>query len=94
MASLFENGRIVDLILLILIAEALVFCLIAWIWRDRADALPRLRALLFNLAAGGCLLMALRVVLTGADWRFAGAWLAAALVAHLADLYQRVRGSS
>ncbi|MEE4330023.1 MAG: hypothetical protein V2J10_04095 [Wenzhouxiangella sp.] len=93
MATLFENGRIVDLILLILIAEALVFCVMAWIWRDRVDAPPRLRALLFNLAAGGCLLMALRAVMTGADWRFAGAWLGAALVAHLADLYQRFRGS-
>ena len=90
MAALFESGRIVDLILLIILLEAVVFGGVALVRRGRADR-PRLRGLLFNLAAGACLLMALRSVLTGAEWTAAGAWLAAALVAHIADLTQRLR---
>lgn len=90
MAALFESGRVVDLILAIMAIEALLFVILAISWRAR---LP-IAGLLFNLAAGGCLLLALRAVLTGADWVVAGAWLAAALVAHVADLIQRLMSSA
>ena len=87
MAALFESGRIVDLILALLALEAVLFCAVALLSRRR---LP-LAGLLFNFAAGGFLLLALRGVLVGAEWTVTGAWLAAAFAAHLGDLVLRLR---
>lgn len=87
MAALFENGRIVDLILALMIVEGVVFCGVTLVSGKRLPVV----GLLFNLAAGACLLLALRAVLTGAGWMVAAAWLAAALAAHLGDLFQRLR---
>jgi hypothetical protein len=89
MAGLFESGRIVDLILLLMILEALA--ILGWALLRRAR-LP-ITGLLLNLAAGACLLLALRAVLLGSGWTVAGAWLAGALGAHVADLIVRLRGS-
>lgn len=86
MAELFESGRIVDLILVLMALEALLFCALAMVRRDRIP----LAGLLFNLSAGACLLLALRAVLTGAGWTVAGVWLTAALVAHVGDLVRRL----
>lgn len=86
MAELFESGRIVDLILALMALEALVFCALALAGRDRIP----LAGLLLNLAAGACLLLALRAVLTGAGWTVAGVWLTAALAAHVGDLVRRL----
>lgn len=87
MAALFDSGRIVDLILALLALEAALFCAVALM---RGSRLP-LGGLLLNIAAGGCLLLALRGVLVGADWTATGAWLAAAFAAHAGDLVQRLR---
>jgi hypothetical protein len=46
---------------------------------------------LANLAAGACLLLALRAALTGASWPPVAAWLLAALLANLVDLAERLR---
>lgn len=91
MASLFESGRIVDLILVILVLEAVGLCVLATVQMRRGQVSPKVPGLLFNLAAGACLLLALRAVMTGADWTVAGAWLAASLVAHCSDLLRRFR---
>lgn len=87
MSVLFENGRIVDLILVLMLCEAVVICVLGWALRYRIPV----RGLLFNLAAGACLLLALRAVLTDAGWMMAGIWLSAALVAHVSDLLVRLR---
>jgi hypothetical protein len=87
MASLFESGRIVELIVAAMALEALVFAALHLRGRLRVPV----AGLLLNLAAGACLLLALRTVLVGADWRVAGAWLAAAGLAHLGDLGLRLR---
>lgn len=87
MLALFESGRIVDLILGLMLIEALVLCGLALVLRSR---LP-LTGLLLNLAAGASLLLALRAVLTGASWVVVGAWLAVALFSHTGDLIQRLR---
>lgn len=87
MSSLFESGRIVDLILLLMLAEALVLIALAQVWRAR---LP-LAGLLSNLAAGAFLILALRAVLTESGWLVAGVWLTMALFAHVVDLAQRFR---
>jgi len=87
MASLFESGLIVELIVAGMVLEALIFA--ALYLRGRIGV--PVAGLVLNLAAGACLLLALRTVLIGADWRIAGAWLAAAGVAHVGDLMLRLR---
>lgn len=85
MSQLFASGDIVDLILALVAAEALVLAALRR-WTGRG---PPLGALLGNLLAGACLLLALRAALTGAPWQTTAGWLAAAFVAHLWDLGQR-----
>lgn len=87
MSALIESGRIADVILVILLIEAAVLVAIGV---SRRKSLP-LAGLLLNLAAGGFLLLGLRVVLVGDDWRLAGFWLGLAGLAHFGDLLQRLR---
>lgn len=82
MAELFATGRIVDLILLVMVLEAAM--LIAW---------TRSTDLLGNLLAGAGLLLALRGALAGIWWGWIALCLGAALLAHLADLWQRCRAT-
>jgi hypothetical protein len=87
MADLFANGRFVDLVLAVVIIEAAVL-LLYWRLAKRGiapgDLLP-------NLCAGGFLLLALRVTLSGTGWMPACGCLAAAGVAHLVDVSRRWR---
>lgn len=87
MSALFESGRIVDLILLLIVLEAIVIGVLGLTTRYR---LP-VASLLFNLAAGGFLLLALRAVLSEAGWMLAGLWLTCALIAHVGDMFLRLR---
>lgn len=50
---------------------------------------PALSGMAGNLAAGACLLLALRAVLLSQPTSAVGAWLALSLMAHLVDLAQR-----
>ena len=77
--GLFASGRIVDAILLLTAAEALML-----LWRGRAD-------LFATLLAGFALLAALRLALAGAAWPWLALALLVALAAHLADLARRWR---
>jgi len=78
--SWFASGRIVDALLLLILLEAVLFlCL-----RGGRPLLP-------NLAAGACLLLALRAALTGAPVAMLGLWLALAGVAHGLDVAGRLR---
>ncbi|KGE05227.1 hypothetical protein [Pseudohaliea rubra] len=81
MEGWFASGRVVDVILLLVVLEALL-----------SFRLGRGTALLPNLAAGACLLLALRAVLTGASGAVLGLWLALAGVAHAFDVAARFRG--
>ncbi|MEQ8264847.1 hypothetical protein [Pseudohaliea sp.] len=80
MESWFASGRIVDALLLLVLVEAIVFL-----------CAGRGRMLLPNLAAGACLLLALRSALTGAPVALTGLWLALAGVAHGLDVAGRWR---
>ncbi len=85
MSALFADGRIVDLILLLVLAEAAGLALL-----HRATGHgPSPAALLPNLAAGACLLLALRSGLRGAAWPVVALCLLGSLAAHLADLRGR-----
>jgi len=52
------------------------------------------RAMLPNLAAGGCLLLAMRLALSGAWWGWVSVSLLGGLAGHLADLRARWRNKS
>lgn len=88
MESLFASGRIVDLALAVLLAEAALLSLLYWRKGRAAEALR----LLPVLVAGACLLAALRAALTGGAWPVMALSLTGALLAHLADLGLRLDG--
>jgi hypothetical protein len=79
MEEFFASGRAVDLVLLVLAAEALWLKYRGWLWLDIIAAL--LPAVL--------MMIALRAALTGMEWRFISLPLALAFPAHLYDLKRR-----
>jgi hypothetical protein len=83
--TLFTNGQIVDLILALVVVEATILL----IYRSATGRGVPAVGLLINLLAGAFLLMALRGAMLNAPWIWTAAWLAAALIAHVADLAQR-----
>lgn len=85
MAELFATGRVVDLILALMVLEALALSLL---WARTARGVPTV-PLIVNLVAGALLLLALRAGLTDAEPAVTGTFLGLALVAHLADLTMR-----
>ena len=89
MAELFEGGRIVDPILLLVLAEGGAIFLLVRLRRLRPSAL----GLLPTLAAGFFMILALRLALGDAGGHWIGAALLASLVAHCADIFGRLRGS-
>lgn len=83
----FANGHIIDLILAMVVAEAIALAL----WRRRTGRGPELAPLLPLLASGFLLLLAVRAALVRAPWPLVALPLGAALVAHLLDLALRWR---
>jgi hypothetical protein len=86
MRDLFASGRVVDVILALVVVEAIALAG----WRRLTGRGLALRALAANLLAGGFLLLAVRAALVGAEWIWVAASLLAALLAHLADLAARL----
>ena len=86
MEALLHSPRVIDPILLLVILEVLWYVA----YRRRGGAVRG--GLLPTLAAGACLLLALRVALAGAAWQWIALCLMAGLVAHLFDLTSRMRG--
>ncbi len=87
MSAWFANGRIVDLILLLTVAEA--FALVLHHRATGRGVAPG--DFLGNLVSGIFLLLALRAGLVGAWWGWISLCLLAALAAHLNDLRARWR---
>jgi hypothetical protein len=85
MEDLVAGGRIVAFILLVIAVEGVV--LFAYRLRTGKGLSPA--AIIFMLLPGACLLLALRAALTGGSPTAIVGWLAAALIAHLADLWTR-----
>jgi hypothetical protein len=87
MAELFASGRLVDVVLALVALEGLALVVL-----HRATGRgPRPADLLANLLSGAFLLLALRSALVGAWWGWTALCLAAALLAHAADLLPRLR---
>lgn len=87
MIALLESGRLIDIILALMVIEAVALL----VWRRRTGRGLSSAAILLNVAAGACLMGALRaaIVGAGASWILGG--LALALVMHMADLAVRLR---
>lgn len=82
MAWLFASGHAADLILTVLLAEAV------WL---RAAKHWRWGAILSLLGPGALMMLGLRAALTGADWWWIALPLAASLPLHLTDLRTRLK---
>ena len=85
MSELFATGRVIDLILGLMALEGGML----WAYRLRTGRGVPTRELAANLLAGGSILLAVRVALTGGRWEWVGLCLLAALLAHLWDLKTR-----
>jgi hypothetical protein len=81
MRSLFDSGHAVDIVLAVIAIEAVIL-----VTRGRA-----LVPTLLMLGPAVLILLALRVALTGGDWRVIATLLAASFPVHLADLRARDR---
>lgn len=88
MVRLFSSGHIIDLILGVIVLEAIIL-----IARYRATGLGLApRETIATLIPGAFLLLAVRTALTGSWWGWTSLILAAAGVAHVADIALRMRG--
>ncbi|MEO7431385.1 MAG: hypothetical protein ABIR62_05065 [Dokdonella sp.] len=90
MVAFFGSGRIVDLVLAVMLVEALALGL----YFRRTSSGISFTDLLINLASGTCLLFALRAALTGQSWTWIAVALVASLIGHLLDLSRRWRPAS
>jgi hypothetical protein len=82
MSALFASGQIINLILALTLAEALIVA----VYHRRTGRGPMLGPFLANLLAGVWLLLAVRCALAGAWWGWVAFCLLGSLVAHLAAL--------
>jgi hypothetical protein len=90
MEQLLLSGRLIDLILLLIAAEAVGIFLL-----HRLDSRrPGPRDLYPNLASGAALMYAVKLALQGAAWYALAACLALAFLAHLTDLSLRYGASN
>lgn len=87
MADAFASGLVIDVILAVMVLEALAL----FIYRQRTGKGPTVAETLANLASGACIMLAVRSALTGDVWQITAAWLMAAFASHLADLAIRFR---
>lgn len=85
MSQLFDSGRIVDLVLLVTLVEAVLVVA----YHRRTGRGPAPADFLGNLASGVCLMLALRGALTAGWWGWIALALLAAFLAHLIDLRRR-----
>lgn len=87
MDALFANGRAIDGILILMLAEAVA---VLFLRKMRGNG-PAVVPFLGNLAAGAFLLLAVRGAMVGAGPSTMAALLLAAFLAHLMDLALRWR---
>ncbi len=85
MERLFASGAAVDVVLGVIVLEFAALLAMATAGARRARAVD----LVFALAPGACILLALRAALTGGGWATCAFWLAASFPFHLVDLMRR-----
>jgi hypothetical protein len=89
MREFVTSGMVVDLALALIALEAIFVAA----YRRRTRRGVPVTDLLASLAAGACLLLALRFALTGKSWVWVSVALTSSLVGHGVDLWQRWRKS-
>jgi hypothetical protein len=82
---LFETGRVADLLLAVLVVEAVAI----FFWYRLTGRGPSLARAWPFLLAGACLLLAWRTAAGGLPWLLPAAFLAGAGAAHAIDLLRR-----
>ena len=90
MQPLFDNGAVVLIILAFVVIEAAA---LAVLHRKTGRGIPTI-PMLANLAAGGCLMLAIRAALLDHPWTWIGFLMALALAAHLIDFGSRLLSSA
>jgi hypothetical protein len=85
MREFFSSGLVADVVLAFMFVEGLVLILA---YRKTGKGIAPLN-LFFGLAAGACLVLALRAAMTGAAWHWIAVALLASLAAHVVDIYRR-----
>jgi len=90
MTAFLLDHRAIDAIVALVALEGLILLVL----RLRTGRGPSIEGTITNLAAGACLLLALREALTSASAPVIGAFLALALAAHASDLAIRWRAAS
>jgi hypothetical protein len=86
MDEFIRSGLIADVILVVIAAETALVGLYLW----RRGQGVALFSLIASGLAGGSLVLAFRAVLRESGWLFVAIYLAAALLAHLADIALRL----
>ncbi len=82
LSALFETGRIVDLILVLLFIEWLF---VSFIFFYKGKGIAPLN-FLFHSLPGVFIFLGLREALTGSEWHIIGLFLGLSFIAHLIDL--------
>jgi len=85
MAELFASGLVLDVILVLVVLEGLLLLG----YHRLTGRGPAPADALVNLAAGLCLMVAVRAALVDAGWQWVAFWLFASLIAHFIDLSRR-----
>ncbi|AGA90986.1 hypothetical protein Thimo_2239 [Thioflavicoccus mobilis 8321] len=85
MTELFASGRIIDLIILMVIVEALL----VWFYHRRTGRGPTFAAVVPTLTSGALLMLALRAAIADLSWVWIAVPLFLSLVAHMVDLVRR-----
>jgi len=87
MQDFFASGRVADLVLLVLLAEAAAL----YLWHRRTGRGLAPLALAGLILPGVAFALALRAALSGAGWGWVAAALVAAFFAHALDVLVRLK---
>ena len=90
MEQFITGGSVTGVILAVLVIEAVVVSVFL-VRTGRTSGLP---GFLAGLAAGGCLVLALREALTGGGWTMIAIFLTLSFLAHAIELALRLRGTA
>lgn len=85
--TVLHSARLADVVLALMLFEGIS---LAMVWLIFGRGVPPL-SLATNLAAGACLVAALRAILNGGPPESAAYWLFGSFIAHVADVVVRWR---
>ena len=90
MEQFITSGAVTVVILCVLVIEAVIVS----VYLVRRNQKPRLPGFLAGLAAGGCLVLALREALTNGGWVMIAIFLTLSFLAHAIELALKLWGTA